>query len=259
MVRQALWFRSDCMAISEEQLIKQHLPLVRRAALQLIARLPANVQLDDLMQAGMMGLLDAVRRYQQMEQAQFETYAQTRVRGAMLDELRAQDWLPRAVRGKARQIETALQQLNHQLLRAPTDTEIADALELEVGQYHALLDEAHGVQVLHYEDLRGGQDMGSALDLPAQGGGATPLSQLFIKRLREALIQAIDELPERERLLLSLQFEHDLNQKEISLAMGVSEGRVSQLRSQAIARIRATLGENDWTQNTDEDILEKLI
>lgn len=258
MTMQASWFRPDCMAISEEQLIKQHLPLVRRAALQLIARLPANVQLDDLMQAGMMGLLDAVRRYQQMEQAQFETYAQTRIRGAMLDELRAQDWLPRAVRGKARQIENAMQQLNHQLLRAPTDTEIANALELEIGQYHALLDEAHGVQVLHYEDLRGGQEIGNALDL-AQGGSATPLSQLFIKRLRQALIQAIDELPERERLLLSLQFEHDMNQKEISLAMGVSEGRVSQLRSQAIARIRATLGENDWTQNTDEDILEKLI
>ncbi len=246
------------MAISEDQLIKQHLPLVRRAALQLIARLPANVQLDDLMQAGMMGLLDAVRRYQQMEQAQFETYAQTRIRGAMLDELRAQDWLPRTVRGKARQIETAMQQLNHQLLRAPTEAEIAQALELDIGDYHAMLDEAHGVQVVHYEDLRGGQDAGGVLDFE-QEGGANPLSQLFVKHLRQALIQAIENLPERERLLLSLQFEHDLNQKEISLAMGVSEGRVSQLRSQAIARIRAELGENDWTQSAGEDILEKLI
>ncbi len=246
------------MAISEEQLIKQHLPLVRRAALQLIARLPANVQLDDLMQAGMIGLLDAARRYQQMEQAQFETYAQPRVRGAMLDELRSQDWLPRAVRGKARQIELAIQKLNHQLLRPPTDSEIAESLDMEVGQYHELLDDAHGVQVLHYEDLHGGQDAGSAVELD-KAGSATPQNQLYIKRLREALVQAIGALPERERLLLSLQFEHDMTQKEISLTMGVSEGRVSQLRSQAIARIRAELGENDWTQSTDEDILEKLI
>ncbi len=245
------------MPISEDQLIKQHLPLVRRAALQLIARLPANVQLDDLMQAGMMGLLDAVRRYQQMEQAQFETYAQTRIRGAMLDELRAQDWLPRTVRGKARQLETVIQQLNHQLLRPPAEAEIAQALELDSEQYRALLDDAHGVQVVHYEDLRGSHDRGP-LDLE-QEGCVNPFSQLFVKRLRQALVQAIEALPERERLLLSLQFEHDMNQKEISLAMGVSEGRVSQLRSQAIARIRAALGENDWTQSTDDDILEKLI
>lgn len=249
---------SDCMSISEDQLIKQHLPLVRRAALQLIARLPANVQLDDLMQAGMMGLLDAVRRYQQMEQAQFETYAQTRIRGAMLDELRAQDWLPRTVRGKARQLETVMQQLSHQLLRPATESEIAQALDLDIEQYHVLLDEAHGVQLVHYEDMRSGQDAVGNIDL-GQGGNANPYSVLFVKHLRQVLIQIIDELPERERLLLSLQFEHDLNQKEISLTMGVSEGRVSQLRSQAIARIRAALAQQDWTESVDEDILEKLI
>jgi len=251
-------FSAPFMSTDENRIIKQHLPMVKRLAVQLMARLPANVQLDDLIQVGMMGLLDAVRRYQQMDQAQFETYAQTRIRGAMLDELRTQDWLPRAARGKARQIEVVIQRLSHALLRPPTEREIAAELGLDLAQYHALLEQAHGLQLVHMEDLRQAQDSQGDLDLK-QDGDTDPFTLLNHQRLRGKLVELIEALPERERLLLALQFEQDLSQKEISLVLDISEGRVSQLRTQAIARIRAALSESDWLQDVDAQALEKLL
>ncbi|NYT86227.1 RNA polymerase sigma factor FliA [Pollutimonas harenae] len=255
------------MPSTEDQLVGQYAPLVRRLALQLVAKLPASVEVDDLMQAGMMGLLDAVRRYQQTADAQFETYAVTRIRGAMLDELRSQDWLPRSVRSKTRSIEQAIHTLTHRLLRAPAESEIAEEMGVPLSEYQQLLEEARGVQILHYEDLAGqGEDAGSALDrAPGDGGAAqathsaNPLSQLMSKGLRHALMEAIKALPDREQLLLSLQFEQDLNQKEIGAVMGVTEGRVSQLRSQAVARIRAALAHSDWHESPGETELHALL
>lgn len=243
------------MSCTEDSLVEQYAPLVRRQALQLVSRLPSSVELDDLMQAGMMGLLDAVRRYQVLAQAQFETYAITRIRGAMLDELRSQDWLPRSVRSKGRQIEAALRLLRQRLLREPLESEIAAELNISLAQYHTLLEEAAGVQVVHYEDLLASAETegGDVLSYLEQSGDHSaplqnPLDQMLSQGLRTALAQAIDQLPEREKLLLSLHFEQDLNQKEIALIMGVTEGRVSQLRSQAVARIRALLAKDHWSQ-----------
>src|SRR5690554_2569845 len=255
------------MSSTEDRLVGQYAPLVRRLALQLVAKLPASVEVDDLMQAGMMGLLDAVRRYQQTADAQFETYAVTRIRGAMLDELRSQDWLPRSVRSKTRTIEQAIHALTHRLLRAPTETEIAEEMGVPLQQYQQLLEEARGVQIIHYEDLtRHGEDAGFALDRGASQEGSNqaahwdnPLRQLMSQGLRHALVDAIKDLPEREQLLLSLQFEQDLNQKEIGAVMGITEGRVSQLRSQAVARIRATLAQNDWHETSGEAEYQALL
>lgn len=253
------------MLTSEDLLVRQHTPLVRRVALQLVARLPANVELDDLMQAGLMGLLDAARRYREMADAQFETYATTRIRGAMLDELRSQDWLPRSVRSKSRQIETAIHDLNHRLLRAPSEAEIADELDMSLEDYQDMLEEARGVQIIHYEDLARNQGDSSegadaALSAPELSSWENPLERLVSQGLRSALVEAIGALPEREQLLLSLQFEHDLNQKEISQALGVTEGRVSQLRSQAVSRIRAFLAQSEWNIEPNEGYAEsKLI
>ncbi len=254
------------MSRAEDSLVEQYAPLVRRQALQLVARLPSSVELDDLIQAGMMGLLDAVRRYQVLAQAQFETYAITRIRGAMLDELRSQDWLPRSVRSKARQLETALCTLRQRLLREPLESEIAEHLELSLEHYHTLLEEAAGVQVVHYEDLGGPIDSDRTevlgyLDQKSESSAPlhNPLDQLLSQSLRHALVNAIDVLPEREKLLLSLQFEQDLNQKEIALVLGVTEGRVSQLRSQAVARIRASLSQEHWSSSLDESEYHLLL
>lgn len=253
------------MPSSEDLLLGQYAPLVRRLALQLAAKLPASVELDDLMQAGMMGLLDAVRRYQQSPDAQFETYAVARIRGAMLDELRSQDWLPRSVRSKAKNIEQAIRALEQRLLRPPNEQEIAAELDLPLPDYHMLLDEARGVQIIHYEDLlRLQDDSRDALDaaMPVAGHAAdhaNPLNLLVSQSLRRALIDAIGNLPERERLLLSLQFEQDLNQKEIAAVMEVSEGRVSQLRSQAVSRIRAVLAQGNWQGRPGEVDYQGLL
>lgn len=249
------------MLMSEDELIAHHAPLVRRLALQLVSRLPASVELDDLIQAGLIGLLDAVRRYQESPGAQFETYATTRIRGAMLDELRSQDWLPRSVRSKTRQLEEVVHTLQQRLLRAPTEREIAQAMGLSLPDYQHLLEEARGAQIVHYEDLVHavdevavqGPDAGPRPDdAIASNAGGNPLTLLMSEGLRTALMQAINELPEREKLLLALQFDQDLNQKEIAAVMGVTEGRVSQLRSQAIGRIRASLATQHWQSLPDE-------
>lgn len=253
------------MSDSEDQLVAQYIPLVRRLAMQMAARLPANIQFDDLTQAGLMGLLDAIRRYERMPDAQFETYATTRIRGAMLDELRGQDWLPRSVRSKARSIEQAISQLTQQLMRAPTETEIAHALDVSLSDYHQLLEDAYGVQVVHYEDFGRNQDdeSGHPLDYltahDAADGGAGPFGKLVSGGLRRALVNAIKQLPEREQLLLSLQFEQDLTQKEIAAVLDVSEGRVSQIRSQAVVRIRAALASAGWQEKPQEAEYQLLL
>lgn len=250
------------MSKSESTLIAQYAPLVRRQALRMLARLPASVELDDLMQAGMMGLLDAVRRYQQMVDVQFETYAITRIRGSMLDELRSQDWLPRSVRSKSRQIENAVAQLRQRLMTEPTDEEIAAELELSLDDYHDLLEDAAGVQIVSYEDLnfRNEDPGGDVLDfLHSDEHNDNPLDLLMSGELRSALIQALDTLPEREKLLFALQFQEDLNQKEIAAVMEITEGRVSQLRSQAIARIRSHLKNLDLHQRTESQQNHTLL
>lgn len=228
-----------------DALVAHHAPLVRRLALRLNARLPANVELDDLIQAGMMGLFDAVQRYREVPTAQFETYATQRIRGAMLDELRGLDWIPRTVRERTRKLETAIHALEQRLGQAPTESLVAEELGLSLAQYQALLQEAHGAQLLHFDDLEGGTESHLPRPDPDHPLNATahgdPLAALMARGLRTDLIAAIEKLPEREKLLLSLYYEEGLNLKEIGLVLEVGEARVCQLRAQAIARLRASL------------------
>ncbi|GAB1848011.1 RNA polymerase sigma factor FliA [Achromobacter xylosoxidans] len=244
----------------------EYAPLVRKLALQLLARLPASVELDDLIQAGMIGLLDAVRRYQETADAQFETYATTRIRGAMLDELRGQDWLPRSVRAKARKIEQAIQSLEQRLMRAPTEAEIAQQMEIPLNEYQTLLHDAQGVQIVHYEDFATEPDTGSGsgqsdwtATLNHGAASGNPLDSLLAGDFRQALIHAIDSLPDREKLLLSLFYEQGLNLKQIGAIMNVTEARVCQLRSQATARIRAKLREQAWQDLPQEGQIAQII
>jgi RNA polymerase sigma factor for flagellar operon FliA len=207
----------------------------------------------------MIGLLDAARRYQEVADAQFETYATARIRGAMLDELRNQDWLPRSVRGKAKRIEQAISQLSQRLMRPPTETEIAQHLDLPLTDYQQLLYDAQGAQILHYEDFGAenaadGRDGDWAGGVAAEhGAAADPLDSLLAGDFRQALVQAIDALPDREKLLLSLCYEQGLNLKEVGAVMGVTEARVCQLRSQAMSRLRARLKEGAW-HHLPEDV-----
>ncbi len=225
----------------ETDYVKQYTPLVRRLAHQMIARLPANVELDDMIQAGMMGLMDAVTRFEVAQGTQFEVYAAQRIRGAMLDELRANDWLPRSARKSQRDIENAIHRLEGKLGRAPQEVEIAGELELTLAQYQQMLHEARGAQLVHLDDLGGKIDDEDYLERHLVGDCLEPGEILRDKRFRYALVDAIEELPEREKLLMSLYHEQDLNLREIGVVMGITESRVCQLHSQAVARLRSRL------------------
>ncbi len=232
-------------ALNKEQLVSQYAPLVKRIAYHLMARLPASVQVEDLIQNGMLGLLDAMSRFEEGMGAQFETYAVQRIRGAMLDGLRENDWMPRGVRREMRRIETAIQQLEHQHGRAPTEKELADCLGMPLEEYQKLLNDARGHQLIYLEDLTGGDDE-NYLDRNLAGTEPDPLAVLEDADVRKALVKAIDKLPDREKTMMALYYEEDLNLREIGEVLGVTESRVCQLHSQAIARLRASVvGEGD--------------
>lgn len=224
----------------KEQYIKEYAPLVKRIAYHLMAKLPSSVSVDDIIQAGMMGLLEAVGRYDELRGAQFETFASQRIRGAMLDELRQSDWLPRSLRRDMRRIEAALSKLQQRMGRAPSESEIAGELGMALADYQQMLYESRGAQLLYYEDFHGDGDE-DFLDRFNLDGGSNPLELLQDERFREALIGAIGDLPERERMLMGMHYEQDMNLREIGEVMGVSESRVCQLHGQAVARLRSML------------------
>ncbi|KAB2874041.1 MAG: RNA polymerase sigma factor FliA [Ideonella sp.] len=223
-----------------DALLKQYSPLVRRLAHQMIAKLPANVELDDLIQVGMIGLNDALSRFDAGQGVQFETFATQRIRGAMLDELRGGDWMSRGDRRHQRAIETAVHKLEQRLQRAPSESEIADELGMLLADYQELLGKVRGTQLFYLEDLSG-DDGDDFLDRHVADDGADPLAMLQDHRMRSALVDAIGKLPEREQYVMSMYYEHDMNLKEIAAVLGVTESRICQLHSQSIARLRSRL------------------
>ncbi|MES2534876.1 MAG: RNA polymerase sigma factor FliA [Pseudomonadota bacterium] len=231
----------------KNQLLAQHAPLVKKLAHQMKARLPPSVEVDDLIQTGMIGLLDAVNRYEEMLGAQFETYAVQRIRGAMLDELRSTDWLPRKMRQDMRKIELAMTTLQQRLVRPPTETEVAAELKLTLASYQEMLADCGGHQLLYYEDFHEAGEGEHFLDRYTGSDDSDPLRGLLDNGFRAAVVDAIEALPERDRIMMGLYYEQEMNLKEIGAVLGVSESRVCQLHGQAIARLRATLKEKAWT------------
>jgi RNA polymerase sigma factor for flagellar operon FliA len=223
-------------------LLKQYSPLVRRLAHQLIAKLPANVEIDDLIQVGMIGLSDALSRFDATQGVQFETFATQRIRGAMLDELRGNDWMSRGDRRHQRSIESAVHKLEQRLGRAPSESEIAAEMKMPLPEYQELLGKVRGTQLVYLEDIGGGgEGEDDYLDRHVADEDADPLGRLADRRMREALVDAIKNLPEREQYVMSMYYEQDMNLKEIAAVLGVTESRVCQLHSQSIARLRTRL------------------
>jgi RNA polymerase sigma factor for flagellar operon FliA len=230
----------------KNQLLTDHMPLVKRLAHHMKAKLPPSVEVDDLVQAGMIGLLDAISRYEETHGAQFETYAVLRIRGAMLDELRNSDWLPRSMRQNMRKIESAMSSLQQKLGHPPTESEVAKLLKLSLSEYQDMLGDGGGHQLVYYEDFHDNEGSDNFLDRYAVDD-ADPLRSLLDGDFRQAVIDAIDALPPREKMLMGLYYEEEMNLKEIGAVMGVSESRVSQLHTQAVARLRSALREQAWT------------
>lgn len=227
--------------MDREHMIRQYVPLVRRLAHHMIAKLPPNIELDDLIQVGMIGLSEALTRYEVAQGVQFETFATQRIRGAMIDELRDSDWMSRGSRKSQKDIERAVQKLEQKLGRGPMESEIAAELELSLPEYQSLLGKVRGTQLVYLEDMTGGDDEASFLDRHVADETADPLHLLRDHRLRESLVEAIKTLPEREQYIMSMYYESDLNLKEIAAVLEITESRVCQLHSQSIARLRAKM------------------
>jgi RNA polymerase sigma factor for flagellar operon FliA len=228
--------------LDRDALIRQYSPLVRRLAHHMMAKLPPSIQVDDLIQVGLIGLSEALTRFEATQGVQFETFATQRIRGAMIDELRENDWMSRGSRKSQKEIEGALHKLEHRLGRSPTETEIATELGMNLNDYQALLYKVKGTQLVYLEDMAGGSEgEDSFLDRHMLDNDADPMQMLRNQRLRQSLVEAIKHLPEREQYIMSMYYENDMNLKEIAAVLGVTESRVCQLHSQSIARLRAKM------------------
>lgn len=229
-------------ANTANELVETYAPLVKRIAYHLVARLPASVSVDDLIQAGMLGLLDASRQYDPSQGAKFETYARIRVRGAMLDELRRNDWAPKSVHRRMRDVEAAISQIEARSGRDARDGEVAELMGIELDEYYRILHDARSCSVLNFDDA--GLEENLHRDDPGEGLRA-PLEGLLTEQFRQDLADAITGLPERERMVVSFYYDNELNLREIGQLLGVSESRISQLLSQAHLRLRARLRDPD--------------
>lgn len=224
---------------SADELVKQHAPLVRRIAYHLMGRLPPSVDVGDLIQSGMIGLLEAARNYATDRSASFETYAGIRIRGAMLDELRRTDWTPRSVHRKVREVAEMVRQIETETGSDADDTEVMKRLGLSADEYHQVLADAASARLLSLTAPDDG-DGSPAMDV-ADSTNLGPEQNIEQAGMRQALIDAITGLPEREQLVMSLYYEQELNLKEIGAVLGVTESRVCQIHGQAIIRLRARM------------------
>ncbi|MCE0494573.1 RNA polymerase sigma factor FliA [Vibrio salinus] len=229
---------------SQQAFLEKYSVLVKRIAHHMIGRLPPSVLVEDLIQAGMIGLLEAQKNYDGRKGASFETYAGIRIRGAMLDDIRRGDWVPRSVHKYNREISHAISVLEGQLNRDPSDTEVAEFLEMTLDQYHSILTDINCSRIVGIDDLGVSEDVISSPDM---AGDNTPFKGVADESFRKALVESIKSLPEREALVLSLYYDEELNLKEIGEVIGVSESRVSQILSQTMQRLRTKL--SSWTQN----------
>lgn len=227
--------------MDKHSLWQRYVPLVRHEALRLQVRLPASVELDDLLQAGGIGLLHAVERYDALQGTAFTTYAVQRIRGAMLDELRSRDWAPRSVRRNAREVAKVIGQLEQELGRNATETEVATRLNITLENYRQMLLDTNNSQLFSYDEWH--EEHGDGIELiTEQHQQENPLQALLDGNLRQRVMEAIEKLPEREQQVLTLYYQEELNLKEIGAVLEVGESRVSQLHSQAIKRLRSKLG-----------------
>jgi RNA polymerase sigma factor for flagellar operon FliA len=228
-------------AATRDQMLLEHLPTVRYLARRIHERLPQHVELDDLISAGVVGLIDAFSKFDHTKKVQFKSYAQFRIRGAILDSLRTLDWSPRELRRKGRAVEEAVRSVTQKLGRVPSEQEIANEMELGLPEYQQLLGELKGLEIgsLHMERTEDSGD--EELSYIPGSPDEDPLFRCLRGEMKQRLTDAIEELPEKERMVLTLYYYEELTMKEIGLTLGVVESRVSQIHSSAVVRLRVAL------------------
>lgn len=221
-------------------MLKEYLPLIRRLAHRLVSRLPDSIEVDDLINSGVLGLLDAVGKFDSERQIKFKTYAEFRIRGAMLDDLRSQDWASRSLRNDSNLLESTYASLEHKLGRPAEDYEVAEVLKLDLDEFYKLLGRARGISLVNFDDLAAADSEGSRnpMEMVALIDGEDPFVLCQELELKEHFAAAIDKLGERDRIVLQLYYFEELNLKEVGEVLEVSESRVCQMRTQAIIRLR---------------------
>jgi RNA polymerase sigma factor for flagellar operon FliA len=221
-----------------DELMTEYAPFVKRVAYHMITRLPSNIQLEDIVQTGMIGLFEALKAYDMSKGASFETYARIRIQGAMIDEVRRCDWTPRSVYKKSRQISEAIRIIEGEQGRDAKDSEVAEQLQLSMDDYYGMVKDAAGCQLLSYEDIAA---VGGCHDEYESSELNNPYTQLQEEDFKQGLVEKIKNLPEREKMIMSLYYDEEFNLREIGEILGITEGRVCQIHGQALLRLRARM------------------
>jgi RNA polymerase sigma factor FliA len=244
----ALWerFKDTADAGARERLILHYSPLVKYVAGRVGAGLPRSVDQNDLASYGLFGLIDAIDKFELERGFKFETYAINRIKGAILDELRALDWVPRSVRSRARRIETAIGDLEHTLQRAPTEDELAEALEMEVEELQGALAEIGRSGIAALDEFIGTEGQTSVGEMLADPTGMSPETAFQAEETRRGLVDAINRLPQRERLVVTLYYYEGMTLAEIGEVLGVTESRVCQIHAKTMMSLRNRIGEPSW-------------
>ena len=227
-----------------EEVILEYLPLVKYIAYRIAGRLPSHLEVDDLINSGIIGLMDAMQKFDPLKRIKFKTYAEFRIRGAILDELRNLDWVPRSLRQKINKVENAFKTIESQLGRAAEDEEVAEQLDMPIDEFHKILDESKGLSLISFEDIKVDEDENGRTNLLTFLADHTllnPAESFNLDQVYHIVANAIDELPEKERLVISLYYYDELTMKEIGEVLNVTESRVSQIHTKAIIRLRNKL------------------
>jgi RNA polymerase sigma factor for flagellar operon FliA len=245
MLREAKEQSNEIPPTLKEQIVLDHTPLIRYIVNRIAIRLPSHIDLDDLHNTGVIGLMDAIDKYDPDKNCKFKTYAEFRIKGAILDQLRSLDWVPRSVRQKSRRLERAYGEVEQRLGRTANEDEVADSLGIQIDKFHELLNQVRGISLVNLEEIRGtnadGDRAGTFADIVEDVHSENPFASLKLTESKQLIADTIGTLPEKERLVISLYYYEDLNMKEIGAILGITESRVCQIHTKSVLRLRAKL------------------
>jgi RNA polymerase sigma factor for flagellar operon FliA len=245
MLREAKELSNEIPPTLKEQIVLDHTPLIRYIVNRIAIRLPSHIDLDDLHNTGVIGLMDAIDKYDPDKNCKFKTYAEFRIKGAILDQLRSLDWVPRSVRQKSRRLERAYGEVEQRLGRTASEDEVADSLGIQIDKFHELLNQVRGISLVNLEEIRGtnadGDRAGTFADIVEDVHSENPFASLKLTESKQLIADTIGTLPEKERLVISLYYYEDLNMKEIGAILGITESRVCQIHTKSVLRLRAKL------------------
>jgi RNA polymerase sigma factor for flagellar operon FliA len=245
LLREAKHEYDEIPADLREQIVLEHAPLIRYIVNRIAVRLPSHIDLDDLHNTGVIGLMDAIEKYDPEKNCKFKTYAEFRIKGAILDQLRSLDWVPRSVRQKGRKLEKAYGEVEQRLGRSANEDEVADSLGLELDKFHTLINQVRGISLVNLEEIRGtnsdGDRAGTFADIIEDVHSENPFASLKLMETKHVISDTIGSLPEKERLVISLYYYEDLNMKEIGNILGITESRVCQIHTKSVMRLRSKL------------------